>query len=153
MLCADDLDISCCWSCLHSPRSYLLIFFSGSMCTRKMFSLFSHVCGLLTISLIHPCMKVVELVDRYDTDCVPESSRGNKVAYIQGQGDKMCNRTITVDIFFYTVVFSCYGSFTDLFLFLQVTKTMKHPVYVYYQLENFYQNHRRYFPYLLSNSI
>ena len=33
--------------------------------------------------------------------CVPESSRGNKVACIQGQGNKMCNKTITVDIFFY----------------------------------------------------
>ena len=46
-------------------------------------------------------MKVVEIVDRYDTDCVPESSRANKVAYIQSEGDNMCNRTITVDIFFY----------------------------------------------------
>ncbi|XP_010532003.1 PREDICTED: ALA-interacting subunit 5-like [Tarenaya hassleriana] len=63
---------------------------------------------------------VVEIVDWYDTDCIPESSRSNKVAYIQGLGEKTCNRTLTV------------------------TKTMKHPVYVYYQLENFYQNHRRY---------
>ena len=28
--------------------------------------------------------------------------------------------------------------------YLQVPKKMKQPIYVYYQLENFYQNHRRY---------
>jgi len=27
---------------------------------------------------------------------------------------------------------------------LEVTKTMKHPVFLYYKLENYYQNHRRY---------
>jgi len=27
---------------------------------------------------------------------------------------------------------------------IQVTKTMNHPVYLYYRLDNFYQNHRRY---------
>ncbi|KAF8094543.1 hypothetical protein N665_0360s0045 [Sinapis alba] len=63
---------------------------------------------------------VIEIIDQYDTDCIPLSSRDNKVKYIQGLEDKRCNRTITV------------------------TKTMKNPVYVYYQLENFYQNHRRY---------
>ncbi|KAG2252688.1 hypothetical protein Bca52824_082824 [Brassica carinata] len=87
-----DLDISCCWGCLHS----------------------------LGVICLFASQGVVEIVDRYDTHCVPESSRANKVAYIQSEGDKMCNRTITV------------------------TKTMKHPVYVYYQLENYYQNHRRY---------
>lgn len=63
---------------------------------------------------------VVEIVDRYDNDCIPAPARANKVAYIQGPGDKTCNRT------------------------LRVMKRMKQPVYVYYQLENFYQNHRRY---------
>ncbi|VVB00090.1 unnamed protein product [Arabis nemorensis] len=63
---------------------------------------------------------VVEIVYRYDNDCIPETARANKVAYIQGDGDKNCTRN------------------------LKVPKRMKHPVYVYYQLENFYQNHRRY---------
>ncbi|CAN8259585.1 unnamed protein product [Cochlearia groenlandica] len=63
---------------------------------------------------------VVEIVERYDNECVPLPARANKVAYIQGTLDKSCNRTITVP------------------------KRMKHPIYVYYQLENFYQNHRRY---------
>ncbi|XP_027100987.1 ALA-interacting subunit 3-like [Coffea arabica] len=63
---------------------------------------------------------VVEIIDRYETDCIPEDSRKDKVAYIQSSGDKTCNRI------------------------LNVTKHMKHPIYVYYQLDNYYQNHRRY---------
>ncbi|KAG2313782.1 hypothetical protein Bca52824_016904 [Brassica carinata] len=62
---------------------------------------------------------VVEIVDRYDNDCIPAPARTNKVAFIQGDAPKACNRTLTV------------------------TKRMKQPIYVYYQLENFYQNHRR----------
>ncbi|EPS74208.1 hypothetical protein M569_00549, partial [Genlisea aurea] len=63
---------------------------------------------------------VVEIVDEYETDCIPAHSRNDKVAFIQGPEDKTCNRTLTV------------------------TKRMKQPVYVYYQLDGFYQNHRRY---------
>nr|XP_023915502.1 ALA-interacting subunit 3 [Quercus suber] len=63
---------------------------------------------------------VVEIVDRYDNDCIPPDNRTDKVNYIQTPGDKSCNRTITVP------------------------KRMKQPIYVYYQLDNFYQNHRRY---------
>ncbi|KAK3220831.1 hypothetical protein Dsin_014801 [Dipteronia sinensis] len=64
---------------------------------------------------------VVELVDRYETDCIPPANRTNKVGYIQSSTtDKVCNRTI------------------------KVRKHMKQPIYIYYQLDNFYQNHRRY---------
>ncbi|KAL6975036.1 ALA-interacting subunit 3 [Sarracenia purpurea var. burkii] len=63
---------------------------------------------------------VVEIIDRYDTDCIPPASRSDKVEYIQSSVDKTCNRTLTVP------------------------KHMKQPIYVYYQLDNFYQNHRRY---------
>ncbi|GMN60672.1 hypothetical protein TIFTF001_029761 [Ficus carica] len=63
---------------------------------------------------------VVEIVDRYETECVPTRFRDDKVQYIQSAEDKSCNRTITVP------------------------KRMKRPIYVYYQLDNFYQNHRRY---------
>lgn len=48
--------------------------------------------------MFYSYLKVVEIVYRYDTDCVPPSSRNNMVAYIQGEGDKICNRTITVYI-------------------------------------------------------
>ncbi|PSS14291.1 ALA-interacting subunit like [Actinidia chinensis var. chinensis] len=63
---------------------------------------------------------VVEIVNRYETDCIPQPSRSDKVKYIQSSEDKTCNRT------------------------LRVPKHMKQPIYVYYQLDNFYQNHRRY---------
>ncbi|MBA0659957.1 hypothetical protein Goklo_012031 [Gossypium klotzschianum] len=46
---------------------------------------------------------VVEIIDRYETACVPDGYKNDKVK-----------------------------------------KRMKKPIYVYYQLDNFYQNHRRY---------
>ncbi|KAF8378859.1 hypothetical protein HHK36_030208 [Tetracentron sinense] len=65
--------------------------------------------------------RVVEIVDRYDRDCVPANYSKNLLAYIQSsETNKTCTRSIIVP------------------------KHMKNPVYVYYQLDNFYQNHRRY---------
>ncbi|XP_051128486.1 ALA-interacting subunit 3-like [Andrographis paniculata] len=63
---------------------------------------------------------VVEIVYRYESDCIPIGSRNNSLAFIQSSEDKTCYRNITVP------------------------KHMKQPIYVYYQLDNFYQNHRRY---------
>lgn len=64
--------------------------------------------------------KVVEIVYGYESDCLPDSTK-DEIAYIQSpETDKTCNIT------------------------LNVTKHMKSPIYVYYQLDNFYQNHRRY---------
>ncbi|XP_077246981.1 ALA-interacting subunit 1-like [Tasmannia lanceolata] len=74
--------------------------------------------GLLSL---FASQRVVEILDRYDTDCVPKDLRTNKLAFIQSsKTNKTCIRTLTVP------------------------KLMKRPVYVYYELDNFYQNHRRY---------
>ncbi|XP_076959460.1 ALA-interacting subunit 3-like [Bidens hawaiensis] len=65
--------------------------------------------------------RVVEIVYRYDQDCLPEMYRGNATAYIKNSdANKTCIENITVP------------------------KRMDPPIYVYYQLDYFYQNHRRY---------
>ncbi|KAF0905792.1 hypothetical protein E2562_008844 [Oryza meyeriana var. granulata] len=81
--------------------------------------------GLIFIPVGLACIaasnKVVELVDRYDTKCVPRNMLHNKVAYIQNSSiDKTCTRSF------------------------KIPKDMKKPIYIYYQLDKFYQNHRRY---------
>ncbi|KAK8952727.1 putative ALA-interacting subunit 2 [Platanthera guangdongensis] len=64
---------------------------------------------------------VEELVLRYDTECIPEIYRSNKVAYIKDVSiSKKCKLNI------------------------KLRNYMKAPVYVYYELDNYYQNHRRY---------
>ncbi|KAF5750189.1 ALA-interacting subunit 3 [Tripterygium wilfordii] len=64
---------------------------------------------------------VVEIVDRYDETCIPGKYSHDHLAYIQsGETNKTCTRSVIVP------------------------KHMKGPVFLYYQLENFYQNHRRY---------
>lgn len=64
---------------------------------------------------------VVEIVDRYDSGCVPGAFRSNKVSFIKDTSlPKNCSRI------------------------LKVRKHMKAPIYIYYQLDNYYQNHRRY---------
>ncbi|KAK2450633.1 Putative ALA-interacting subunit 2 [Trifolium repens] len=74
--------------------------------------------GLVTLRASY---SVVEIVDRYDIECVPEEYRSNKVAYVKDDSvSKNCSR------------------------FLKVPKSMRAPIFIYYQLDNYYQNHRRY---------
>ncbi|KAK1571259.1 hypothetical protein Q3G72_014201 [Acer saccharum] len=65
--------------------------------------------------------KVVEVVYRYDLDCVPSNYTNNKLGFIQNpQIDKTCHKKLTIP------------------------KDMKSPIFVYYEIRGFYQNHRRY---------
>lgn len=64
--------------------------------------------------------RVVEIVYRYDNSCVP-SQYLDKVSFIRDiTANKTCIRNLTVP------------------------HHMKQPIFVYYELDNFYQNHRRY---------
>lgn len=81
--------------------------------------------GIIFIPIGVSCLlasrSVVEIVKQYETECIPEEYWSNKLAYIQSDStSKNCRRI------------------------LRVPKHMKAPIYVYYQLDNFYQNHRRY---------
>ncbi|KAG8388497.1 hypothetical protein BUALT_Bualt02G0131800 [Buddleja alternifolia] len=78
--------------------------------------------GLLSLSASE---HVVELIERYDNVCIPSNYSGSvhdeRIGFIQSpETNKTCIRTLTIP------------------------KKMKHPIYVYYQLDQFYQNHRRY---------
>ncbi|XP_044480287.1 ALA-interacting subunit 5-like [Mangifera indica] len=64
---------------------------------------------------------VVEIIHRYDVDCLPSEYQNKMVEFIQSSSTKKtCTKSLTVP------------------------KQMKSPVFIYYQLENFYQNHRRF---------
>lgn len=53
-------------------------------------------CTWFSVNLI--CTQIVELIDRYDAECV---SANDKVGFIQDtKTDKACTRKITVSIFF-----------------------------------------------------
>ncbi|XP_051133807.1 ALA-interacting subunit 1-like isoform X2 [Andrographis paniculata] len=73
--------------------------------------------GFLSLSASR---NVVEIVHQYETECVPIESRNDISRFMQSSSNKTCSRT------------------------LNVPKHMKQPIYVYYQLDNFHQNHRRY---------
>ncbi|KAG8067918.1 hypothetical protein GUJ93_ZPchr0005g15128 [Zizania palustris] len=82
------------------------------------FSLIGVVFIPIGLASLSASQEIVELVDQYDVECVPAD---DKVSFIQdSKTDKACTRTITVP------------------------KPMKGPIQIYYQMDNFYQNHRRY---------
>ncbi|EMS60361.1 ALA-interacting subunit 1 [Triticum urartu] len=82
------------------------------------FSLIGIIFVPIGLASLSASQEIVELVDRYDEECVTAS---DKIGFIQdSKANKACTRKITVP------------------------KPMKGPIHVYYQLENFYQNHRRY---------
>ncbi|KAJ8773903.1 hypothetical protein K2173_009334 [Erythroxylum novogranatense] len=64
---------------------------------------------------------VVEIQHRYDLHCLPQMYSNQGLQYIQST---ITNKTCTSSLI--------------------VPREMKSPIFVYYQLDNFYQNHRRY---------
>ncbi|XWS27632.1 hypothetical protein CRYUN_Cryun26dG0134300 [Craigia yunnanensis] len=84
------------------------------------FTLISIVFIPIGVVSLFASRNVVEIIDRYETACIPQNFIYDKVSFIQSAANKTCSRT------------------------LRVKKLMEQPIYVYYQLDNFYQNHRRY---------
>ncbi|KAG0566903.1 hypothetical protein KC19_7G096200 [Ceratodon purpureus] len=98
-------------------------------CTVAMFVSLGVMCIAIGVYALLASWSVVELVNRYDIFCImkyathanPMITVDEKIAFMQ-DATKRKNCTITMD----------------------VTKLMKQPIYVYYQLGNYFQNHRRY---------
>lgn len=98
-------------------------------CTVVLFVLVGATCILIGMYALYASWSVVELVNRYDTFCVmkhatsanPLTTNEEKSAYMKNY-NKQKNCTITMEI----------------------DKLMTPPIYVYYQLGNYFQNHRRY---------
>ncbi|XP_020572410.1 ALA-interacting subunit 1-like [Phalaenopsis equestris] len=85
------------------------------------FSLIGVVFIPIGLASLSASEKVVEIVYQYHDVCIPSLFQEDKVGFIQStQTKKTCTRKFTV------------------------TKYMKSPVFVYYELDNFYQNHRRF---------
>ncbi|XP_063946912.1 ALA-interacting subunit 1 isoform X7 [Daucus carota subsp. sativus] len=73
---------------------------------------------LIGLLAFYASVHVEELVERYDVDCVPFTDKNKITKYIRdSSSNKTCTKT------------------------LRVQKKMKNPIYVYYQLHHFYQNH------------
>uniref|UniRef100_A0A453LQZ7 ALA-interacting subunit n=1 Tax=Aegilops tauschii subsp. strangulata TaxID=200361 RepID=A0A453LQZ7_AEGTS len=116
---------------LAQTSSFHTLFFSNVSCFTNSNSGQNQVIpilvfvGLLFIPIGLACYaasnKVFEVVYRYDTKCVPKNMLHNKVGYIQNAS---INKTCTIN--------------------LKIPNAMKRPIFIYYQLDRFYQNHRRY---------
>lgn len=76
-------------------RSSILQFISSSTC-------------FLDLELVSS-YQVVEIIDRYDTDCIPVANRTDKdlkIQYIQSSVEKTCNRSLRVCVF--VMLIMCY---------------------------------------------
>ncbi|KAJ1394657.1 CDC50/LEM3 family [Sesbania bispinosa] len=74
----------------------------------------------LGLASLYSSESVEEAAIRYDNTCLPSSYAENAVAYIKSGDNKTCTTKWIVQ------------------------HKMEAPIYIYYQLDNYYQNHRRY---------
>ena len=89
------------------------------MKTCMTFSAFAAIFFISGISLLSAASEIKEASIRYDEVCEPELQK-----YETDVGQK--------------------GAIVPCVIDLEVPETIPKPVYVYYTLDNFYQNHRRY---------
>lgn len=96
LLYAGYISIYACNSYICSYRSCFFICFSWSK--SRIYYVLCFITRLQGkyLLLFVASSQVVEIVDGYETACVPPNFRDNKVAYIQGPEDKTCTRTLHV---------------------------------------------------------
>ncbi|KAG0566347.1 hypothetical protein KC19_7G057000 [Ceratodon purpureus] len=98
------------WKPVITPKWAMIIF--------MVVGIFSIPIGIVTLAASH---NVVQIVHRYDRECMRSKTLEDSVSYIQNPSvDHRCNVTLVVP------------------------KMMKNPVFVFYELDKFHQNHRRY---------
>ncbi|KAJ3669986.1 hypothetical protein LUZ60_010310 [Juncus effusus] len=90
-------------------------------CVITIFLLLGVVFIPIGLICLRASQNIVEIRYRYDSDCIPEPYKVDKIGYIKDSSiSKKCIRKIKV-----------HGN-------------MKAPIFIYYELDNYYQNHRRY---------
>ncbi|KAF9597649.1 hypothetical protein IFM89_020409 [Coptis chinensis] len=93
--------------------------------------------------------QVVEIVERYDSDCISSSFSDKEDFIKRSDTNKTCIKKLLVSSSFLlemSLRLIPHQLFYEnaLAVSFQVHKHMKSPVFVYYQIDHFYQNHRRY---------
>lgn len=105
-------------SIVFIPIGVASLFASQDVCLTQaklfLFHFYFYKCLIMDSLLLY---QVVEIIDRYETECIPLANRTNKIGYIQSSVDKTCTRTIRVRLrllffsfYYYLCCYHYHGS-------------------------------------------
>ena len=100
-------------SVIFIPIGAVSLFASRDVCfkfTVIYFYIVHHFISVCFTDKIPYVWQVVEIVDRYETDCIPQTSRNDKVGFIQSNQSKICQRTLRVSPLFSMHCFSIWNT-------------------------------------------